>query len=69
LRTHIQRKVHEGCLTRRTAQGTKARAVYERESSHLRDSLVQIIVRVEQFEVVLLQRAREATRILVETGT
>jgi hypothetical protein len=28
---------------------------------------VQIIVRVEQFEVVLLQRAREATRILVET--
>jgi hypothetical protein len=35
--------------------------------THLRDSLVQIIVRVEQFEVVLLQRAREATRILVET--
>ena len=28
---------------------------------------MQIIVRVEQLEVVLLQRAREATRILVET--
>ncbi len=35
--------------------------------THLRDGLVQIIVRVEQFQVVLLQRAREATCILFES--